>query len=90
MVDDSMYDDWIARRKAAEQSAELTDRIMSTLEAREVSLASTGRGKADRLAAFSVRVNESSSARIAACVAALLVGCVPFLFVAYVAQTLVF
>lgn len=90
MVDESRYDDWIDRRKAAESSAELTDRIMSNLEARSVSLAPASRGKADPLVAFSVRVNESSSARIAACVAALLVGCVPFLFVAYVAQTLVF
>jgi hypothetical protein len=74
-----MYDEWIASRRAAEAPRELTDRVMAAVEKRVVHYV--------RLAD---RMNESQPARMAACLAALLVGCLPFLFVAYAVQSFAF
>lgn len=82
MPDEAMYDEWIANRRAAEPSRELTDRVMAVVEERDVQ-----RKHYVRLAD---RINESRPARWAACLAALLVGILPFLFVAYMAELLVF
>jgi hypothetical protein len=77
-----MYDEWIANRRTAEPSRELSDRVMAAVEERYVH-----RKRNVRLAD---RMNESRLARLAACLAALLVGSLPFLLVAYVAQLLVY
>lgn len=82
MSHEPLYDEWIADRRAAEPSPGLTDRVMAAVEERGVP-----RKRAVRLAS---RMNESRPARWAACLAALLVGSLPLLFVAYVAQLLVF
>ncbi len=82
MTDEPMYDEWIANRRAAEPSRELTDRVMAAVEERDV--------QRKRYVRLADRMNESRPARWAACLAALLVGSLPFLFVAYVAQLLVF
>ncbi len=82
MADEPMYDEWIANRRAAEPSRELTDRVMAAVEEREV--------QRKRYVRLADRINESRPARWAACLAALLVGSLPFLFVAYVAELLVF
>ncbi len=82
MADEPMYDEWIANRRAAEPSRELTDRVMAAVEERDVQLKCYVR--------LADRMNESRPARWAACLAASLVGSLPFLFVAYVAQFLVF
>ena len=82
MADEPMYDEWIANRRAVAPSCELTDRVMALVEERDVQ-----RKRSVRLAD---RMNESRPARWAACLAALLAGSLPFLFVAYVAQLLVY
>ena len=82
MADEPMYDEWIANRRAAEPSRELTDRVMAAVEERDV--------QRKRYVRLADRINESRPARWAACLAALLVGSLPFLFVAYVAELLVF
>ena len=82
MADEPMYDEWIANRRAAKPSPELTDRVMAAVEERDV--------QRKRYVRLADRMNESRPARWAACLAALLVGCLPFLFVAYVAQSPVF
>lgn len=82
MAKEPMYDEWIAYRRAAEPSRDLTDRVMAAVEERSVQ-----RKPHLRLAD---RMNESLPARWAACVAAMLIGSLPFLFVAYVAQLLVY
>ena len=82
MTDEPMYDEWIANRRAVEPSRELTDRVMAAVEGRVVH-----RKRCVRLAD---RMNESRSARWAACLAAILAGSLPFLCVAYVAELLVF
>lgn len=82
MADEPMYDEWIANRRAAEPSRELTDRVMAAVEERDV--------QRKRYVRLADRMNESRPARWAACLAALLVGSLPFLFVAYVAQLPVF
>ena len=82
MADEPMYDEWIANRRAALPSRELTDLVMAAVEGRD-----SQRKCFVRLAD---RMNESRPVRWAACLAALLVGSLPFVFVAYVAQMLVF
>lgn len=82
MADEPMYDEWIANRRAAEPSFELTDRVMAAVEERDV--------QRKRYVRLADRMNESRPARWAACLAALLVGSLPFLIVAYVAELLVF
>ena len=82
MADEPMYDEWIANRRAAEPSRELTDRVMAAVEERGV--------RRKRYVRLVDRMNESRPARWAACLAALLVGSLPLLFVAYAAQLLVF
>jgi hypothetical protein len=82
MAVEPMYDEWIANRRAAKPSPELTDRVMAAVEERDV--------QRKRYVRLADRMNESRPARWAACLAALLVGSLPFLFVAYVAQSPVF
>ena len=82
MADEPMYDEWIANRRVAEPSRELTDRVMAAVEQRDV--------QRKRYVRLADRMNESRPARWAACLAALLVGSLPFLFVAYAAELLVF
>ena len=82
MDNESEYKPWIANRRNVEPSSDLTDRVMAAVEERELSL--------ERHIRVVDRVNESALARWAACAAALLVGCLPFLLVAHVAKLLVF
>ena len=82
MVNEPMYDEWLANRRAAEPSGDLADRIMATVEEQA--------GQGGRTVRLADRMNESRPARWAACLAALVVGSLPFLFVAYVAELLVF
>ena len=82
MTDEPMYNEWIAQRRAVEPSRESTDRVVAAVEGRVAP-----RKRDVRLA---VRVSHSRLARWAACLAALLVGSLPFLFLAYVAQAPVF
>ena len=81
MADEPLYDEWIANRRAAKPSRDLIDRVMAAVKERElIGL---------RQVRLADRINDSRPAQWAACVAALLVGSLPFLlFVAYAAQLL--
>ena len=81
-MDDAMYEEWLADRRSALPSPDLAERLMEAVEQR-----ATRRIGAVRLAD---RMNESKLARFAACTTALAVGSLPFFFVAYVAELLVF
>ena len=82
MTDEQIYDDWIAKRRAVEPSHELGDRVMAAVEEQDV--------RRDPHVRLADHMNNSLMARCAACLAASLVGSLPFLFVAYVAELLVF
>ena len=82
MADEPMYDEWIANRRAASTSRELTDRVMAAVEERC--------GQRESYVHLADRMNASRPARWAACLASLLVGSLPFLLVAYAAELLVF
>lgn len=82
MPEKPMYDEWIASRRAVMVPDKLADRVMAKVEKRVVQ-----RNHYVRLAD---RINESQPARLTACLAALLVGFLPFLFVAYAAQSFAF
>ncbi len=79
--DKPTYEEWIANRRASEPSCELIDRVMSAVQERDVQ-----RQRNMRLAD---RMNESRPARLAACLAASLIGSLPFLLVAHAAKLLV-
>lgn len=82
MTDEPMYDQWIANRRTGEPSPALIDRVMAEVEERDEQ-----RQHYVRLAR---QMNESRSARWAACLAAVLVGSLPFVFVAHAAKLLLF
>lgn len=81
MADEQIYDDWLARCRSVSPPPDLTDCVMNSVEER---------ANRPRNVLLAERMNASLSTRLAACLAALLVGSLPFLFVAYVAQSLVF
>ena len=81
MTDEDLYKEWIASRQSAKPSRELTDRVMSALESR--SERRDVRRRVD--VPLADRINQSPLTRWAACVVALLVGILPFLYVAYFA-----
>ena len=80
--DEHVYDDWIANRRAVEPPSELTDRVMALVEKQNLS-GSRSLGLVESL-------NESPLLRVAACFVSSLVGSLPFLYAAYVAQLLAF
>ena len=82
MVDEPNYEEWIANRQAIEPSSDLVDRIMTKVEDRAV--------EPRRTLPLADRMNQSQSIRWTACVAAVVVGSLPFLFVARVAYLLEF
>lgn len=82
MPDEPMFDEWLASRRVAKVPDELTDRVMAAVEKRIV--------QREHYVRLADRINESQPARLTACLAALLVGCLPFLFVAYAAQSFAF
>ena len=82
MHDEPMYDEWIANRRAFQPSRELTDRVMAAVQERDAQRAHHAR--------LADRMNDSRPARWAACLAASLIGSIPFFYLAYVAELLVF
>ena len=82
MPDKPMYDEWLASRRAAKVPGELTDRVMAAVEKRVV--------HGTHYVHLADRINESRPARLTACLAALLVGCLPFFLVSYAAQSFAF
>jgi hypothetical protein len=84
MTDEQDYDSWLENRRSLRPPGELADRIMSALSRRE-----TAR-RVSSLLRVGLWIESSRLTRYAACTAALLVGSMPFLFLAHVAQIIVF
>ena len=74
MSEEPTYDEWLAERQAVEPSNKLAGRVMAALESKEV--------QSVRRLRFAERINASQPARYAACLAAMAIGSVPFVFVA--------
>ena len=81
---DRHYDKWLAERRAVSPPATLVDQIMSQV-------ADSERQRRDiwwlRLVQ---RIEQSRAARWAVCGGALAIGCVPFVFLAHIAQLVSF
>lgn len=90
MVDKPKYDEWITDRRVAEPSHELVDRVMAAVMAAVEEREEERDVHSECHVHLADRMNQSRSARWAACIAAGLVGSLPFLFVAQVAKLLVF
>ena len=83
MANEPMYDEWLADRRAVKPSPDLTNRVMKAVEEQSVQHKHSTR--------FVDRMNNSRPIRWAACLAALLVGCLPFGFVfAFLTESIVF
>ena len=82
MADEPKYDEWIAYRRAAEPSLDLSDRVMAAVEERDA--------QPKVYVSLADGMHQSQTARWAACFAAMLVGSLPFLYVAYVAKFLAY
>ena len=82
MAQNENYEAWLNNRREAEPAPELTDRIMDAISEPSAAVVSSSR--------FASRINGSSFTRWSACTAAFVVGCMPFMFVAYVAELIVF
>ena len=86
--DELVYEDWLASRRAAEPSRDLPDRVMAAVEDCDFHRKEdAGREGYVRLAQ---RMDSALLARCAACLAAVLVGSLPFLFVAHATYLFVF
>lgn len=77
MDNETEYDNWVTDRQAIKPSVDLTDRVMSAIETG--STQRTGVQLSDRL-------NTSLPVQWGVCLASLLVGSLPFLYVAYAAK----
>lgn len=77
MTDEPINEEWIARHRDVDPPRDLTDRVMAAVEKR---------AQQKCPARFSDRLKNSPPARWAACLSALLIGCLPFLYVAYEAK----
>ncbi len=78
------YDEWLAKCREASPPATLADRIMSqvaTMEQQRRSLL---------WLRVVQRIERSRASRWAACCGALVVGCLPFVFLAHVARFVAF
>ena len=74
MPEEPMYDEWLSKRQSVKPSNNLANRVMDSLESTEV--------LSVRQLRFAERINASQPARYAACLAAMAVGSLPFVFVA--------
>jgi len=84
MTDDRDYDEWLEQRRSIGPPCELVDQIMSLVSDRETTR------RVSWLICVGLWVEKSRLARYAACAVALLIGSAPFLFLARVAQLIVF
>jgi hypothetical protein len=81
---DRPYEKWLAERREVAPPATLADQIMSQVAEFE-------RGRRDLWWLRVVqRIEHSRAARWAVCCGALAIGCLPFVFLAYVSQFLSF
>jgi len=84
MTDDDIYQQWLARRHSDTVDAGLTDRVMEAI-AQSAWVRVTSRRL--RLLTW---IERSRMRCAAACGGALLVGSLPFVYLAYICQALVF
>lgn len=82
MTDEPVYDEWLAQRRKDKPSDDFVDRVMAAVDNKVV--------RHVRYVRLADRMNESRPARWAACLAASLVGSLPFWIVAHAAKMLVF
>ncbi len=84
MRDEQNYREWLESKQTAKPSEDLADRIMQAVADREV------KQRAAVLLRLAVRLEQSRFAPYMACGFALLVGATPFVYLALVAQVIVF
>jgi len=84
MSEDPLYDEWIDQRRAIGSPDDLTDRVMASVEELD------SQRKQFLFLRIAQWIEDKRLARWSACLAALLVGSSPFLYLAYIAQLLVF
>jgi hypothetical protein len=84
MAGEQDYEEWLEDRRSVRPSSDLADRIMGVVITRETTR------RISLLIRVGLWIERSRLTRYAACAVALLVGSTPFLFLAHVAQLIVF
>ena len=82
--DDQRYQHWLEHRRSTRSDPNLTDRVMAS-----ITRTSVGR-PASRGVLLLMWMDRSRLRRFAACIGALLVGSVPFVYLAYISQVFIF
>ena len=82
--DDERYQHWLERRRSERSSPELTDHVMAAVTRADISQPVL------RLVLVLLWIDRSHLRRLAACIGALLLGSMPFIYVAYISQVFVF
>ena len=84
MAGEQDYEKWMEDRRSVRPSSDLAERIMGAVSDRRAA------GRISLLIKVGLWIERSRLTRYAACAVALLVGSTPFLFLAHVAQLIVF
>ena len=80
---DDLYQRWIVRRRGDRPTPEFSDRVMTAVTRIEA-----GR-RASRLVSVLLWIDHTRSRRLAACAAALLIGSLPFVYLAHISKAFV-
>ena len=84
MNSDKLYQRWLEQRRGERPVPELTDRVMAAVTRTDIGRPAT------RLVLALIWIDRSRARRLAACVGALLLGSMPFVYLAYISQAFVF
>ena len=81
---DELYQHWLKQRRSERPDPELSDRVMAAVSGADISQ------PASRVVLVLMWVERSRLRRLSACVGALMVGSMPFIYLAYISQAFVF
>ena len=80
---DELYQLWLEQRRSEHPTPDLADRVMNAIAEAEA-----GR-RASRLVLLLLWVDRTRTRRLAVCAAALLIGSLPFLYLAHISKAFV-
>ena len=80
---DELYQHWLKQRRSERPDPELSDRVMAAVT--QVDISQPG----SRLVLVLMWIECSRLRRLSACVGALLVGSMPFIYLAYISQVFI-
>ena len=83
-TDEELYRSWLQHRRDRRPDSDLSDRIMASVSKTEMTR------RVSRLLALVMWIDRSGIRRLTACLVALAVGSLPFVYLAYISKAFVF